>query len=109
MVNLMAGLENSSHVFEVGVEDRHREVERTIAILVVHEEDAYELLADIHLRRIGFLRPPDDADRVVCKGLAQVALDFRHLGLFHYEPFLTFWNAARATGRGGLLPPIWGG
>src|SRR5437764_84719 len=66
-------------ILQVGVEDRHGEVERPVPVLVVEEQDSDELLAHVNFRRIGFLRASDDTDRVVRKGLAQEALDFCHL------------------------------
>ena len=42
-------------------------LKRAVAVLVVEEEHADELVADIDLGRIVLLRPPDDAQRVVCE------------------------------------------
>ena len=83
-------------VLEIRVEDRHGEVERAVAVLVVDEEHAHEFLTDLNFRRVGLLRATDDADRVVRKGLAQIALDFSHLGFVHYRSFLDVTDAALA-------------
>src|SRR6478609_96088 len=64
----------NASILEVGVENRHRKIERPVAVLVVHEQHPDELLADIHLGRVGFLRPSYDTDRVVRKGLAHETL-----------------------------------
>ena len=40
----------NASILEIGVENRHREIERPVAVLVVHEQHPDELLADIHLR-----------------------------------------------------------
>src|SRR5918994_2917031 len=78
----------SSRLFvEISVEDRHGEVEGAVAILVVDEEHTDKLLTDIDLRRIVLLGTTYDPNRVVRECLAEVALDFRHLGFVHTKPF----------------------
>ena len=47
---------------QILLEDRHLELERAIVVLVIDEQHADELLADIDLRRIVLLRPRHDAD-----------------------------------------------
>ena len=49
-------------VLEIRIEDRHGEVEGAVAVLVVDEEHAHELLSDIDFGGIGLLRPADDAN-----------------------------------------------
>src|SRR6185312_5174261 len=58
---------------EIVLEDRHLELERAIVVLVVDEENADELLADIDLGRVILLRPRHDADL----GIAEYALQIR--------------------------------
>ena len=56
---------------QIVFEDRHLELERAIIVLVVDEQHADELLADIDLGGIVLLRPWHDADL----GIAEYALE----------------------------------
>ena len=61
----------SPDVGQIFLEDRHLELERAIVVLVIDEQHADELLADIDLGGVVLLRPRHDADL----GIAEYALE----------------------------------
>ena len=61
----------SSDVGQIFLEDRHLKLERAIVVLVIDEQHADELLADIDLGGVVLLRPRHDADL----GIAEHALE----------------------------------
>src|SRR6266699_557775 len=63
----------SFSLLQIGAEDRHLKIVRALLVLVVHEQNADELLADVDLGGILLLRPRHHPDA----GVAEQALEVR--------------------------------
>ena len=80
---------------QVGAEDRHLEIVGALVVLVVHEQHADELLADIDLGGIILLRPRPYLNARVVEQPFQIHVDLFDVLHIHGEclmaPRLWFW------------------
>src|ERR1700757_3273144 len=61
---------------QIVLEDRHLELERAIVVLVIDEQHADELLADIDLGRIVLLRARHDPDLGIAEHALEIGVEF---------------------------------
>src|SRR5437867_3347703 len=70
------GIEARSSAFQIGGQDRHLEIVGALRVLVVHEQDADEFLADIDLGGILLLGPRHHPDAGVAEQLFEIHIQF---------------------------------
>src|SRR5262245_32591683 len=74
---------NRTDLLQIRAEDRHLEIVGAFRVLVVDEQHADELLADIDLGGVVLLRPRHHADARVAEQPLQIGLDLADFLSFH--------------------------